>query len=144
MSEEDYIVRIADWTADKDALRLVREKVFVEEQKVPVELEWDGLDPECLHLIAEDTQGNPIGTGRLLPDGHIGRMAVLAQWRGKQIGTALLHGLMREARQRGFSTLTLAAQLQAMPFYEKSGFIAEGDIFDDAGIPHRTMVWRED
>jgi predicted GNAT family N-acyltransferase len=141
MTEKNYSVRIATWSDDKEALRLVREKVFVEEQNVPLEEEWDGLDPQCLHLLAEDMEGNPIGTGRLLPDGHIGRMAVLGTWRGKHIGTALLHGLMKEAQDRGFSKLILAAQLQAMPFYEKSGFVAEGDVFDDAGIPHRNMVW---
>ena len=91
----------------------------------------------------EDRDGNPIGTGRLLPDGHIGRMAVLREWRGRGVGTALLRALMEEGRKQGFERLILAAQVQAMPFYEKEGFVAEGDVFDDAGIPHRNMVWRK-
>ncbi|WP_456380917.1 GNAT family N-acetyltransferase [Thiolapillus sp.] len=143
MTEITYSIRLAHWPQDREALRLVREKVFVEEQQVPVALEWDGLDPQCLHLIAEDADGNPIGTGRLLPDGHIGRMAVLKEWRGRRVGTKLLHGLMEEGRKKNFATLILAAQLQAIPFYEKAGFHAEGDVFDDAGIPHRNMVWRD-
>ncbi len=143
MTESSYSIRLAHWPQDKEALRLVREKVFVQEQQVPVELEWDELDAECLHFLAEDANGNPIGTGRLLPDGHIGRMAVLREWRGRGVGSALLQRLMEEGRKRNFSTLVLAAQLQAMPFYEKAGFHAEGEVFDDAGIPHRNMVWRE-
>ncbi|WP_456416248.1 GNAT family N-acetyltransferase [Thiolapillus sp.] len=143
MTEGGYSIRLAHWPRDKEALRLVREKVFVQEQRVPVELEWDGLDAECQHFLAEDAKGNPIGTGRLLPDGHIGRMAVLREWRGRGVGSALLQRLMEEGRKQNFSTLVLAAQLQAMPFYEKAGFHAEGEVFDDAGIPHRNMVWRE-
>jgi predicted GNAT family N-acyltransferase len=143
MSEPLYRLRPARWPEDREALRLVRETVFVQEQKVPAELEWDGMDDQCLHMLAEDDQGHPIGTGRLLPDGHIGRMAVLRQWRGQGVGTALLRKLMQEGEKRGFRELVLAAQLQAMPFYEKEGFVAEGDVFDDAGIPHRNMVWRK-
>lgn len=142
MSDRNFHIRLAQWPQDSAALQLVRETVFIEEQRVPRELEWDGRDPECLHLLAEDAQGKPIGTGRLLPDGHIGRMAVLKEWRGQGVGSALLKGLMEEGQRRGFSTLILAAQLQAMPFYAKAGFEAEGAVFDDAGIPHRSMVWR--
>ncbi|HDK37659.1 MAG TPA: GNAT family N-acetyltransferase, partial [Thiolapillus brandeum] len=93
MTEASFSIRLANWHQDAEALSLVRKKVFVEEQQVPVELEWDGQDPQCLHLLAEDAGGNPIGTGRLLPDGHIGRMAVLKEWRGKGIGFALLRQL---------------------------------------------------
>lgn len=143
MTESTYSIRLAHWPQDREALRLVREKVFVEEQHVPLVLEWDGLDPQCLHLIAEDTDGNPIGTGRLLPDGHIGRMAVLREWRGRQVGATLLQRLVEEGQKRNFSTLVLGAQLQAIPFYEKAGFRAEGDVFADADIPHRNMVWRK-
>ena len=143
MTERRYKLRLAHWPEDRDALRLVRETVFVQEQKVPIELEWDGIDDQCLHMLAEDDQGNPVGTGRLLPDGHIGLMAVLGEWRGQGVGTALLRALMEEGEKRGFRELVLAAQLQAIPFYEKEGFVAEGDVFDDAGIPHRNMVWRK-
>ena len=143
MTDKDFRLRLARWPQDQAALRQVRETVFVREQKVPLELEWDGLDDQCLHMLAEDRDGNPIGTGRLLPDGHIGRMAVLREWRGRGVGSALLRALMEEGRKQGFETMILAAQIQAMPFYEKAGFVAEGDVFDDAGIPHRNMVWRK-
>ena len=143
MTDTDYRLRLAHWPGDKDALKQVRETVFVQEQRVPVELEWDGLDDQCLHMLAEDPQGNPIGTGRLLPDGHIGRMAVLKEWRGRGVGAALLRALMEEGEKRGFRELALAAQVQAMSFYEKAGFVAEGEVFDEAGIPHRNMVWRK-
>ncbi len=143
MTDKNFRLRPARWPQDQAALRQVRETVFVREQKVPPELEWDGLDDQCLHMLAEDRDGNPIGTGRLLPDGHIGRMAVLREWRGRGVGSALLGALMEEGRKRGFETMILAAQVQAMPFYEKAGFVAEGDVFDDAGIPHRNMVWRK-
>ncbi|BAO44413.1 GNAT family N-acetyltransferase [Thiolapillus brandeum] len=143
MNESPWHVRLAHWPGDEPALRQVRERVFVQEQQVPLELEWDGIDDQCLHMLAEDKSGNPIGTGRLLPDGHIGRMAVLREWRGRGVGSALLQALMQEGEKQGFRNMVLAAQLQAMPFYEKAGFTAEGEIFDDAGIPHRNMVWRK-
>ncbi len=138
---ESFHLRTALWPEDREALRRVRETVFVEEQGVPLELEWDGLDEQAFHLLAEDEQGNPVGTGRLLPDGHIGRMAVLEPWRDRGVGTALLLGLLEEGRRRGLDRLVLNAQLGALPFYERQGFVAEGPVFDDAGIPHRRMVW---
>ncbi|HIE55956.1 MAG TPA: GNAT family N-acetyltransferase, partial [Chromatiaceae bacterium] len=107
MTQQAFTIRPARWPEDEEQLRLVREKVFVVEQKVPLELEWDGLDSQCLHLLAEDDQGDPIGTARLLPDGHIGRMAVLKPWRGRGVGTALLNALMQEGRRRGLSVLLL-------------------------------------
>ena len=142
MTLKSFTIRPARWPEDEERLRLVREKVFVDEQKVPPELEWDGLDAGCFHLLAEDPRGNAIGTARLLPDGHIGRMAVLKSWRGQGVGKALLLAVMEEGRRRGFDELALNAQLTALPFYEKAGFRAVGAVFEDAGIPHRRMVWR--
>lgn len=135
-------IRPARWPEDAEALRQVRQAVFVEEQGVPPELEWDGLDDNCLHLLAVDADGNPVGTGRLLPDGHIGRMAVLEPWRGRGVGSALLRELMRMGAEQGFDRLVLNAQVSTIPFYERAGFQAEGAVFDDAGIPHRRMVYR--
>ncbi|HMZ77178.1 MAG TPA: GNAT family N-acetyltransferase, partial [Rhodocyclaceae bacterium] len=80
--------------------------------------------------------------GRLLPDGHVGRMAVLPAWRGRGVGRAVLTALMAEARRRGLSRLVLHAQTHAEGFYAGFGFVAEGEVFDDAGLPHRTMVWQ--
>ena len=135
----EFRVRPAQWPRDEAALARVRRLVFIEEQRVPEDLEWDGLDSEALHLLAEDTNGTPIGTARLLTDGHIGRMAVIKDWRGRGVGRSLLETLMDTARERGLEAVFLHAQVEAIPFYERSGFVAEGDVFMDAGIPHRTM-----
>ena len=132
-------VRRADWMRDRDHLRYVRETVFVHEQQVPLEMEWDEQDEACVHVLALDGDGAPIGTGRLLPDGHIGRMAVLPGWRGQGVGGALLTELVQIARERGFSEALLNAQVQAIAFYTRHGFAAEGPEFLEAGIPHQTM-----
>ena len=139
MSEKNFSLRMAQWPQDQNALRLVREQVFVEEQQVPLELEWDGLDDQCVHLLAEDPSGQPIGTGRLLPDGHIGRMAVLRPWRRRGVGTALLQALITQAAQQGFSEVRLNAQVAAIPFYQAAGFETTGQVFDEAGIHHQAM-----
>ena len=134
-----FSVRRADWDRDRDRLRRIRTAVFVDEQRVPPELEWDGLDQRCLHVLAEDDGGTPIGTGRLLPDGHIGRMAVLAAWRRCGVGSAVLRELLRCAVEQGLGEVVLNAQTHAMGFYARHGFVAEGDAFLDAGIEHRQM-----
>lgn len=133
---------MADWERDRDALRAVREAVFVVEQGVPLELEWDEFDAVSTHVIAEDADSRAIGTGRLLPDGHIGRMAVLAPWRGRGIGDALLARLIEQARDIGMNELCLHAQSHAVPFYARHGFTCVGDEFIEAGIPHRLMRHR--
>jgi predicted GNAT family N-acyltransferase len=134
-----FRVRRADWERDRESIRRIRENVFVHEQKVPPELEWDGLDEGCLHVLAEDLAGAPIGTGRLLPDGHIGRMAVLSRWRRSGVGGKLLTELMNAAQERGFVHVVLNAQINAMEFYRRHGFAPEGEEFLDAGISHRRM-----
>jgi predicted GNAT family N-acyltransferase len=134
-----FTVRAASWPQDMASLRAIRVAVFVVEQNVPEELEWDGIDPECLHALAEDRTGTPIGCGRLLPDGHIGRMAVLSDWRGAGVGAALLDFLIELARARGDREVILNAQTHAVPFYARFGFAPEGDPFEEAGIPHRAM-----
>lgn len=136
---DDFTLRIAHWPADINPIREVRTEVFIEEQRVTQEEEWDGRDDQCLHVLALDANNDPIGTGRLLPEGRIGRMAVLKPWRGKGVGAALLALLMDEARARGFAAVELAAQVHAVPFYEKFGFRRRGDAFMDAGIPHYWM-----
>jgi predicted GNAT family N-acyltransferase len=117
----------------------VREAVFVAEQSVPLALEWDEFDAVSLHVVARDSQDVVIGTGRLLPDGHIGRLAVLPNWRGKDVGRALMERLIEEAAKKQLHPLLLHAQVQALGFYEKLGFVAEGPTFMEAGIPHRLM-----
>jgi predicted GNAT family N-acyltransferase len=135
-------VRVADWTRDAAALRDVRYEVFVVEQRVPESLEWDGIDDRCVHALAVDGSGHVIGCGRLLPDGHIGRMAVRAPWRGRGVGRAMLDLLIGLARQRGDARVVLNAQTQAMSFYARAGFVPSGPEFDEAGIPHREMALR--
>lgn len=132
-------VELGDWAAMRSRAEPVRRAVFVEEQKVPAEIELDEFDAVSLHAVAFDGAGRVVGTGRLLPDGHIGRMAVLRQARGVGVGGALLAALMQAARARGDREVVLSAQTHAMPFYRRFGFVAEGDEYDDAGIPHRVM-----
>ncbi len=139
MMSDRFQVRLAHWPVDAPLLRQIRETVFVLEQHVPVELEWDGLDVNCIHALATDHDESAIGTGRLLPDGHIGRMAVLRVWRGRGVGYRLMELLMREARRNGHPKLLLNAQVSAVPFYERFGFVARGNLFDEAGIPHVGM-----
>ena len=134
-------VRPVDWCADRKILQALREEVFIREQAVPADMEWDEFDRLSRHVVAS-VDGIPIGTGRLLPDGHIGRMAVLREWRGKGAGSALLTGLMEIASALGMRRVLLNAQVQALPFYLRHGFQAEGEEFLDAGIPHRRM-WRD-
>lgn len=139
-SAEGFTVRVVDWTRDEAKLRAVRLAVFVVEQNIPEELEWDEFDAVSIHALAEDRTGVPIGCGRLLPDGHIGRVAVLSDWRGQGVGATLLVHLIDLAKARGDKRVLLNAQTQAMPFYARYGFAPLGDEFVEAGIPHWTMV----
>jgi predicted GNAT family N-acyltransferase len=132
-------VDLGAWEAMRVRAVPVRYAVFVEEQKVPADIELDEFDPLSLHALAIDRQGRVVGTGRLLPDGQIGRMAVLREARGRGVGSALLQALMQAARARGDLEIALSAQTHAIPFYVRFGFIAEGGEYDDAGIPHRRM-----
>jgi predicted GNAT family N-acyltransferase len=134
-----FTVRAASWQDDLAPLQDLRRWIFVIEQQVPEELEWDEADLVSVHALALDEAGRPIGTGRLLPDGHIGRMAVVREWRGRGVGSAIIRWLMANARQQGFHTLYLHAQTHALNFYAKHGFIAYGEVFNEAGIPHRKM-----
>jgi len=135
-----FTVRILAW---RDALALarpVRERVFIEEQAVPRDLEWDEWDEPSDHAIACDAAGNPVGTARLLPDGRIGRMAVLKEWRGKGVGAALLAAMLGRARERSMPCALLHAQIQAAGFYRRFGFSERGEEFEEAGIPHVEMT----
>ena len=112
------------------------------EQSVPEELEMDDLDAEAVHFLMRDADGEPIGTARMLERGDavkIGRVAILSELRGHGYGRAIMEFVMDEARTRGFREAKLSSQTYAIPFYESLGFVAEGPIYDDAGIPHRTM-----
>lgn len=134
-----YTIETTDWKHDQKAIQLIRRRVFIEEQQVPEELEWDDADTSCLHLLARLTDGSVVATARLLDTGQIGRMAVLAEWRGRGIGSALLNELLRLAKQRRLQRVFLNAQAHAVSFYHGFGFREYGDSFNEAGIPHRKM-----
>ncbi|HUO79638.1 MAG TPA: GNAT family N-acetyltransferase [Steroidobacteraceae bacterium] len=129
---------VGDWAAVGARLRPIREQVFVIEQGVPAALEWDGADPGAVHVLAL-TKREPVGTGRLLPTGKIGRLAVLAAFRGHGVGSLVLRRLVELARRRGLSGVYLHAQVEAVGFYAAHGFVAEGPEFDEAGLRHRRM-----
>lgn len=132
-------VRLGDWTALGEAAKAIRFEVFVDEQQVAPEVELDEMDGVCLHAIAVDAAGAIVGTGRLLPDGHIGRMAVRKCARGFGVGSALLQALMLQAQARGDLTVVLSAQTHAAPFYARHGFVPEGEVYLEAGIDHILM-----
>ena len=139
MAAQTFTVRIMDWSSARPLAAPIRMRVFVEEQQVPAEIELDDMDALSDHAISFDSAGQGIGTGRLLPNGQIGRMAVLGEWRGLGAGRLILETLMARARGRGMQSVTLHAQLQAAPFYAKSGFIASGTTFMEAAIEHVEM-----
>jgi len=136
---KDLHVEVRGWGEAEACVMPVRTEVFVVEQGVPAEIERDALDAVCRHAIARDAGGRVIATGRLLPDGHIGRMAVLRTARGAGVGGAVLQALIAEAARRGLPEVALNAQTHALAFYLRHGFEAVGEVFMEAGIPHRAM-----
>ena len=139
MNAPSFLVEAIDYESGLDDLRAVRETVFVQEQQVPIEEEWDALDPLCRHVIARDGDGKPIGTARLTPEHKIGRMAVLGPWRGRGVGDAMLGALMAQARSQGWAEVSLNAQVSAQSFYARHGFVPFGERFMEAGIEHQAM-----
>lgn len=139
MNSSDFRVEPADYRADFDDLRTVRQAVFIVEQNIAKDIEFDSVDPECFHFIARDNFHQAIGTARLSPHQKIGRMAVLPRWRNKGVGKALLLALMDKARRLGWTEVMLSAQTEAMGFYEQLGFTKVGDVFMEANIPHQGM-----
>lgn len=136
----DYRIEAGDWAALGAAALAVRERVFIQEQGVPVTIERDANDATCGHVAAYGPDNEPIGTGRLLPDGHIGRLAVLKKWRAKHVGAALFERLLLLAREAGMQRLELHAQTPAAGFYARYGFTPQGAEFYEAGLPHITMA----
>ncbi|MGW2049388.1 GNAT family N-acetyltransferase [Streptomyces sp. NPDC001858] len=147
-----YTVRVADDLADREACFAVRKEVFVGEQGVPEDLEYDAHDAGAVHVLAVREDGAPLGTGRLLfgeaaaartdgdPSvGSLGRLAVTREARGLGVGAALVRAIEEAARARGLAAVDLHAQTHALGFYERLGYEAYGPEFPDAGIPHRSM-----
>lgn len=135
----EFSVRVTDWQHDEPAIRALREAVFIAEQGIPPAEEWDAHDAQVPWVLAEAEDGTPIGCGRLLPGGRIGRMAVLAAWRGQGVGDAMLRELLVLARERGEPRSVLSAQVHAIPFYARFGYQVTSEEYLDAGIPHRDM-----
>ena len=133
-------VQEVSWESHQTELRAVRNTVFIEEQNVPRELEWDGMDETSIHFIAETSDGDVIGTARLMPSGQIGRMAILNSYRGHGIGRRMLEMAIHSAHRSGMKEVFLHAQSYALEFYLKAGFIPDGLEFEEAGIPHRSMT----
>ncbi len=123
---------------DLDACRQLRTQVFVDEQGIPRAIELDERDTDCTHILITDN-GTPVATGRMLPEGRIGRMAVAAKWRRQGLGRIVLDGLMAAAAKRGIARVSLHAQRDAVAFYQRAGFTACGDDFIEAGILHTPM-----
>lgn len=127
------------WEQAQPTAGPLRFAIFVGEQNVPSGIELDDLDASCVHAVAYDVDNKPIGTGRLLPDGTIGRMAVIKEWRRRGIGVEILQALIGEARKRSHAEVVVSAQLQAAEFYREQGFVAEGKVYEEAGILHQKM-----
>ncbi len=128
------------WQEYKRSLTAVRCQVFVVEQQVPKALELDEHDSHCHHVLVTDVRGRPVGAGRIKADGHIGRMAVVKDCRGQGVGAAMLAALLEYAREQGYTLVFLHAQISAVPFYTRFGFVESGEPFIDAGILHRRML----
>lgn len=139
MLKDHFVIEVVNWGTHADSLKMVREEVFIQEQHVPVALEWDGLDETATHLLALNRVGEAIGCARLLGDGSIGRMAVLKPWRGQGVGCALLTKAVSIYRELGVAKIMLSAQVHAIPFYEKAGFVCCSEPYLDAGILHVDM-----
>ena len=138
-----FDLRNASWPKDADLIRAVRQHVFVTEQGIDPALEWTGDDHEFLCVIALDVDQNPIGTGRVKVEAAtatIGRMAVLKPFRGAGVGAAILSRLIEIGKSEGVIKFELSAQVSAIAFYQKHGFVASGDVYLDANIEHRKMV----
>ncbi len=137
-------VRVGTWDELGREASAIRHEVFIDEQKIPAEMEWDAADSECLHAVAFNRLGVAVATGRLLEHvpgvAKIGRMAVRRPLRGGHVGRAVLDALMATARQRGEREVILHAQMGAEPFYRRAGFHQRGPVFDEAGIAHVEMV----
>ena len=135
----EFTVRPARWDEDQAAIAALRRAVFIEEQSVPEALEWEAVDAHCRWWVAEAAREGVVGIVRLLDSGRIGRLAVMPGWRRRGVGSALLQAALSTARKAGMKDIYLCAQTQALDFYARHGFSAEGPEYRDAGIPHRTM-----
>jgi len=134
-------LQLGTWALLAEDAGRVRRAVFIEEQGIDEALEWDAADADSLHAVVY-RDGQPVATGRLLPDGRIGRMAVLPEHRREQLGSQVLRALMQAAGERGHREVELSAQTYVLAFYQAHGFVPFGPVYDDAGIEHQSMRCR--
>jgi predicted GNAT family N-acyltransferase len=139
MSMPVFTILATDWANEAPRLGAIRRAVFIDEQGVPEDLEWDAADAAAAHFLAVDDMGQAIGCARLLPDGSIGRMAVLRGWRRRGVGRAMLEAALCAARAHGHAHVGLSAQTHASAFYARAGFVTVGEEYQEAGIPHVAM-----
>ena len=139
--ETELLIELLPWESARAHAVPIRFAVFVEEQGVPREIELDEQDSQSIHAIAYEGT-NAVATARLLPDGHIGRMAVLKDWRNRGIGGLMLRKLIERAKARGDREVALSAQVHAVAFYRAHGFVEEGGEYLEAGIRHQAMKRR--
>ncbi|OAM52115.1 hypothetical protein A7981_01095 [Methylovorus sp. MM2] len=135
----NFRIQEVNWDAAGAALKTIRSQVFIEEQQVPIALEWDGLDDSAIHILALDNE-TPIGCARILQGGIIGRMAVLNAYRNMGIGHSILAAAIAICRREQWFEIKLSAQMHALAFYQKAGFSICSSEYIDAGIPHKDMV----
>jgi YbgC/YbaW family acyl-CoA thioester hydrolase len=137
-------VRLGDWAALGTHAEAIRTEVFIDEQRIPKEMEWDEADRRCVHAVAFNRLGMPLATGRLLQEApriaRIGRMASQQSLRSSGVGRRVLDALIEAARARGDTEVVLHAQTSAMPFYARAGFASRGAVFEEAGIAHIEMT----
>ncbi len=136
MRHKTFAIRSATWQEDRHEISLVRREVFIVEQKIPESEEWDDADENSSHVLVFSEKRDVVGTVRIEANGKIARLAVLAEYRGQGVGSAMLTRLVEEARQRDFSQVYLHAQTHALNFYKKFGFVSDEEIFSEGGIPH--------
>lgn len=134
-----FSVSLVCWHDGEPLLRSVRETVFIREQGISPELEWDGQDEACRHALVLSAHGEAIGCGRMRDDGHIGRIAVLSSWRKQKVGTAIMEALLAYAKAHDYRRVDVDAQTYAVPFYHGFDFVESGEVFLDAGLPHIKM-----
>jgi predicted GNAT family N-acyltransferase len=137
-----FTVSLVCWRDAEPLLKSIREAVFIREQGIPAELEWDGADESCRHALALTHQGDAVGCGRMSANGHIGRISVLPQWRKQKVGTAIMEALLDYARTHEYKQVDVDAQTYALPFYRSFGFAEQGKEFMDADLPHIKMTMK--
>jgi predicted GNAT family N-acyltransferase len=135
----EFRIELKSWAEAQPLAAPIRYAVFLEEKDPPPGIELDELDPQCTHAVAADGSGKAVGTGRLHPDGQIGRLVVLKDWRRLGVGEALLAALIDEARKRRYPDVTVNAALQAAEFYRGHGFVADGKVFKEGSALQQKM-----